>query len=103
MWGTIARMRVRPDVPEEYLLAQLRAYKMGRAEGFIGVDFLHSDADPRELWLVAMYEDKATYRANAESAAQHAIYLTLRACLEDEPEWHDVDSLASIRPGRPPA
>ena len=44
-----------------------------------------------------MFEDAESYRANAESAAQHAIYLTLRACLEEDPEWHDVDEMVSIR------
>ena len=30
MWGTIARMKVRPGVPEEYLLAQMRALNPDR-------------------------------------------------------------------------
>ena len=59
--------------------------------------FFRSDDDPQELWVVAMFKDAESYRANAESAAQHAIYLTLRACLEEDPEWHDVDEMISIR------
>ena len=51
--------------------------------------------------LVAMFEDKESYRANAESSAQHSVYLTLRACLEDDPEWHDVAEFVSMGSMRP--
>ena len=97
MWGTIARMRVRPDVPEEYLLGQFNAFNTDRMDGWLTTAFFRSDDDPQKLWVVAMFEDAESYRANAESAAQHAIYLTLRACLEEDPEWHDVDEMVSIR------
>ncbi len=86
MWGTIARMRVRPDVPEEYLVAQLRALNTDRMAGWVHTTFFRSDDDPRELWLVAMFKDREAYRANAETAAQHAVYMILRACLEEDPE-----------------
>ena len=99
MWGTIARMKVRPGVPEEYLLAQMRALNPDRAAGWVTASFYRSDEDPRELWVVAMFEDKDSYRANAESSAQHSVYLTLRSCLEDDPEWHDVDEIMSMRAG----
>ena len=96
MWGTIARMKVRPDVPEEYLVAQMRALNTDRMAGWVNTAFYRSDDDPRELWIVAMFEDKESYRANAESSAQHSVYLTLRASLEADPEWHDVDEIMSI-------
>ena len=35
MWGTIARMRVRPDVPEKYLWAQFRAFNANRMNGVV--------------------------------------------------------------------
>ena len=59
MWGTIARMRVRPDVPEEYLRGQMRAFNTDRMLGWLSTAFYRSDDDPRELWLVAMFEDKS--------------------------------------------
>ncbi|MDA1061993.1 MAG: hypothetical protein O2895_03675 [Chloroflexi bacterium] len=89
-------MRVRPDVPEEYLQGQMRAFNSDRMAGWLSTAFYRSDDDPRELSLVAMFESKESYRANAESAAQHAMYLALRACMEDDLEWHDVDEIASI-------
>ncbi len=98
MWGTIARMRVRPEVPEEYLRAQIDALDMTRADGFLWTLIYRSDDDPLDLWMVAMFDTKESYRANAESAAQHASYMTLRACLERDPEWNDVDEVATLRP-----
>ena len=97
MWGTIARLKVRPGVSEEYLLAQMRALNAGRVAGWVNSAFYRSDEDPREYWLVAMFEDKESYRANAESAATHSVYLTFRSCLEDDPEWHDVGEIISFR------
>lgn len=96
MWGTIARMRVREGVPDEYLLGQVRALNTDRMKGWKVTTIYRSDVDPRELWMVAMFEDKESYRANAESAAQHSVFLTLRACLDEDPEWHDVDELVTF-------
>ncbi len=97
MWGTIARMRVRPEVPEEYLHAQISAFNANRMNGMVQVSFYRREEDPREVWMVAMFETKEAYQRNAESPAQHAVYLMLRSCLESDPEWHDVDEIASLK------
>jgi len=39
--------------------------------------------------LIAIFDDAATYRANAESPAQHDWYLRLREQLEADPDWMD--------------
>lgn len=102
MWGTIARMRLRADLPDEYLRGQFDALNMGRMPGWIRTEFFRSDDDPLEIWMVAMFKDEESYRANADSTSQHAVYMTLRACLEGDPEWHDVDEYASrYTPGYP--
>ena len=101
MWGTIARMQVRADVPEAYLLAQVNAFSSNRMNGMVSVTFYRSDGDPRELWMVAMFESQEAYRKNAESPAQHSVYLTLRACLERDIEWHDVDAIGSMGRAQP--
>ncbi len=102
MWGTIARMQVRPDVPQAYLLAQMNAFNHNRLTGMVNVCIYQSASDPREIWMVAMFDDEDAYRQNAESRVQHAEYLTLRACLESDPDWHDVGELIS-EPGDRPA
>ncbi len=95
MWGTIARMQVRSDIHEAYLLAQMNAFSQDRLTGMVSFAFYRSAGDPREVWMVAMFDNEEAYRKNAESRAQHAIYLTIRACLERDPEWHDVGELVS--------
>jgi hypothetical protein len=47
------------------------------------------DQDPNEVYLVAMFESKAAYVANANSPEQHQDFLQLMDYLESEPEWHD--------------
>ena len=101
MWGTIARMQVRSDVPEAYLLAQMSAFNQDRLSGMVSVAFYRSAGDPREIWMVAMFDNEEAYRMNVESRAQHAKYLTMRACLERDPEWHDVGELVSYSGSRP--
>ena len=95
MWGTIARMQVRSDVPPAYLMAQMNAFNQNRPTGMANVAIYQSASDQRGVWMVAMFDNENAYRTNAESRAQHAEYLTLRACLEQDPEWHDGGELAS--------
>jgi hypothetical protein len=64
-----------------------------------GIAFQHvyrMDDDPQELYLVVGFESKAAYRANAESAEQHARYETYRALLEADPDWHDGEIVFSV-------
>jgi quinol monooxygenase YgiN len=98
MWGTIARMQVRPDVPEEYLRAQMQAMNTDRMAGWRLTSFYRSETDPLEFWMVAMFDNKESYQANAATSAQHALYMTLRACLVADPEWHDVDEVIVMNP-----
>lgn len=96
MWGSIARMVVRPEVPEAYLSAQMNAFDQSRPAGMVSVKVYQSASDPLEISMVAMFEDEESYRNNAESRVQHAEYLTLRACLQQDPEWHDVSEILSF-------
>lgn len=96
MWGTIAKMRVRPDVPQQYLVGQLAALNRERMEGWLHTTFFQSDTDPNEYWMVAMFESREAYLRNAESRAQHQVYLTLRSMMVDDPEWHDVAEVRTL-------
>lgn len=46
--------------------------------------------------MVAMFENEPSYRDNAESRVQHAEYLTMRACPQQDPDWHDVNRILSF-------
>lgn len=86
MYGTIARVTAPPaNVGAMQALAQ----RIGMAPGQVARYIFQADADPGELWLVALFESKDAYWANARSPEQHARYLELRSLLNADPEWHD--------------
>jgi hypothetical protein len=91
MYGTIARLHPSPG-SEEALAAYGRRYRDLGVPGFGGSWLFRPDAQPYDrptLFLVAMFDDEASYRANADSPDQHERYLEMRALLEDDPDWMD--------------
>ena len=56
------------------------------------------DADPNELYLVAIFDSREPYRANAASAEQDAEYRQMLEFLDGEPEWHDGEIVATMMP-----
>jgi quinol monooxygenase YgiN len=86
MYGTVARAKVKPGGMEA-----LHATMDDRDEtpGAVAVYVYQMDADPNEIYIVAVFESKETYVANAESPDQHAQYEKMMQWLESEPEWHD--------------
>lgn len=86
MYGTIARVRINPEK-----LNEIRALsgEIGMAPGQIARYIYQMDADPNEFYLVAMFESREAYRANATSPEQHERFMRLRALMESDPEWHD--------------
>lgn len=90
MYGTVARLRVKPG-----MLAQLQAAMRDedadlepRYAGYSAYVY-QMDSNPNELYLVVMFPDRESYFANANSPEQHQSYLKMMECLEAEPEWHD--------------
>ena len=47
------------------------------------------DADPGEVFLVAIFESKEAYWANANSPEQDQRFQEFRALMLADPEWHD--------------
>ena len=94
MYGTIARLRVKPDTMDA-----LREFGGQEADGLPALRFqyvVQSDTDPNEAWLVVGVESRDAYQANAESPEQHQRYLPFRELLDADPEWHDgavIDAL----------
>jgi hypothetical protein len=93
MYGTIARIHPKVDRTAE-LQALLDEYG---ADGRSPAGFRHSfifrpDENPYErptLFLIALFDDRETYRANAASPEQDADYRRMRDLLEDDPDWMD--------------
>lgn len=86
MYGTIARIKIDPTKIEE--LKKL-GDTMGIPPGQVARYVYQMDSDPGEIYLVAVFESKEAYWANAQSPEQHARFMQLRALSLGDPEWHD--------------
>jgi quinol monooxygenase YgiN len=87
MYGTIARTRVKPENRDKLRTVVAKQLEEG-IPGLI-TSFVLWENDSDTSWLLAVFEDRATYDKNADDPAQHQRYLKYRALMEDEPEWHD--------------
>ena len=88
MYGTVARLRIKPGAASQ-LDQNLQDFKALNVPGFLATYIYQMDADPNEVYMAVIFENKATYDANAQSPAQDARYRQMRALLESDPEWHD--------------
>ena len=95
MYGTVARMRLKPGM-DEIMAQQMRDFEAAKVPGAIAVYVYQMDADPHEYYMAVLWDSKESYRANADSPAQHGRYQAYRHALESEPEWHDGEIVYAI-------
>ena len=88
MYGTIARIKIDPARLAEFKAVGERI-GLGHIDGQVAGYIYQMDADPGEVFLVAVFESRAAYRANAESPEQNERYMALRRLMLADPEWHD--------------
>lgn len=94
MYGTIARLHPRPGRVEDLIALQDR-WRQGEEEpptGYRSALLFLPDQNPYDrptVFLVAVFDDRPTYVANAQSPAQDARYQEMRGLLEDDPDWID--------------
>jgi antibiotic biosynthesis monooxygenase (ABM) superfamily enzyme len=86
MYGTLMRARVTPG--NRHAVLALMGEGAG-ANGFLATHVLFPDDDDRTVIAAILFEDDATYSANAHDPATEEWYGRFRALLEDEPEWTD--------------
>jgi quinol monooxygenase YgiN len=98
MYGTVARMRVKPGMGER--VRELTAeYDDLAIPGFVATYAFRLDADPNDYYLVVLFEDRDSYRRNAVAPEQDARYRKLRELLEGDPKWHDGEVVWTSRQG----
>jgi hypothetical protein len=88
MYGTLMRARAKPGRREEVVAM------MGESldtRGFRATYLLLPDDDEQSVIAGVLFDDRATYSANAHDPATEAWYGRFRALLEDDPEWTDGD------------
>jgi antibiotic biosynthesis monooxygenase (ABM) superfamily enzyme len=88
MYGTVARMRVKPENREKLREVMERQAYQTEVPGFVA-SYVLFENEGDAMWLMAMFEDRESYERNADDPAQHERYLEYRALLEADPEWHD--------------
>jgi quinol monooxygenase YgiN len=93
MYGTIAKMKMKPGAFEA-----LRESEMRRPAGFVASYVFQMDEEPDVMFMVAIFENRAAYEANANSPQQNADYLRIRALLQEDPQWHDGEVVFSNLP-----
>ena len=97
MYGTVARMRVKPGMEERFRTFG-QDQEVERLPGHVATYVYRMDADPQVLYLAVVFESKEAYVANASSPEQDARYQQLRALLERDPEWNDGDVVYAYPP-----
>ena len=94
MYGTIARMRVKPGKLQQ--LQDLNSREdMMNIPGLVSTTVYLMDADSNELIMCVAFTDKEAYFKNASSPAQNARYEEFIALLEGPPEWNDGEIIYS--------
>ena len=87
MYGTLARMKVSRENLDK--LRETMTPPDRTIEGHRATYVVVPDHWSDEVWLLAVFDDKATYDRNAASPEQHQEYTKYRALLDAEPEWID--------------
>ena len=88
MYGTVAKMRVKADNVDAVRKVMAAQMEGAKPAGYIQ-SYVLSENDSDTQWLFVMFEDKASYMANADDPAQNERYMEFRALMEADPEWHD--------------
>jgi heme-degrading monooxygenase HmoA len=91
MYGTMARIQPLPG-KEDALIAIGETMRAAPMPGFRASYLFKPDTNPYPnptYFLVAVFDDEATYKANADSPGQDARYRELRALLAADPDWMD--------------
>ena len=91
MYGTVAHIRVKAGEDDALiaLMEQWNTERKPKVPGVVAGYMFKQDRDPQDWILVAVFTDKAAYRANADDPEQDRWFRSLMEHLEGEPQWHD--------------
>lgn len=91
MYGTVARVRVKPG-QEKALLALMDEWWRARrpkVKGAITGYLYKLDKNPNEMIMAVVFQDKKTYHDNANDPEQDKWYRRFRELLQADPIWED--------------
>ena len=90
MYGTVARIRVKPENRGALNEVFAKQSSEGNPAGMVAAYTLYENEGDGG-WLVAVFEDRASYDKNADDPRMNEKYVEYRALMEADPEWHDGD------------
>ena len=88
MYGTVARMQIRPGA-EPQLMALSEAYAATTVPGYVGAYLYRMDNEPNTYFMAVIFESREAYHANASTPTQDRLYHQMLSGLEEPPVWHD--------------
>jgi hypothetical protein len=88
MYGTVARLRAKPGAGPalETLMAE---YETLEIPGHVATYVYRLDGGDDDYYLTVVFDDRESYRRNADDPAQDTRYRRMRELLELDPKWHD--------------
>ncbi|MDA0987999.1 MAG: hypothetical protein O2783_02440 [Chloroflexi bacterium] len=94
MYGTVAHIRVKEGHGDgiKQLLREWNAERAPKVKGAMPGYLFQLDKDPQDWIMIAMFQDKASYVANAEDPDQDRWFKRLMEHLEGEPQWNDGEA-----------
>jgi len=98
MYGTVARMRVKPGMGTQ-LEHLLQEYESLDVAGHVATYVFQLDSGPDDYYLIAIFRDRESYIANAGDPAQDDRFRRMRDVLAEDPKWHDGEvAWSMVRP-----
>ena len=80
MYGTVAKLRIKPENVDTVRKVMKTQMEGAQPAGYIR-SFVLSENDSDTQWLFVVFEDKASYTANADDPAQNERYMEFRALM----------------------
>lgn len=98
MYGTVAHLRVKAGEQQSVvdLMDEWNREQRSKAPGARGGGLYRLDNDPGLMILVAMFDDRESYQANAKDPEQDRWYRRLREHLTEDPAWEDGEIVAAF-------
>jgi len=88
MYGTIARLQVKPGKEQQFLETMGEYERLG-IPGFVGTTIYRIDGGGTDYFMAVAFEDRESYRRNAKDPEQDRRYREMRELLTADPAWHD--------------
>jgi quinol monooxygenase YgiN len=91
MFGTVARLRVKPGKEADLnkIMREWDEDMKPQTKGAIATYIYQLDQAPNQWVMAVVFEDRESYVKNANDPKTDAWYRKMRELLEEDPDWED--------------